>query len=627
MSIGQGGNLNGFRPFTSGSPWNTDISAAAVDPNSTAIINAIGANIGLHPDFGSGEYQGSNIGIPYVVVGSTQPAVRIDFTAYGSESDPGPMPIPAGAPIEGDPNPSGDQHVLILSNSTCFLYELFNASQNGDSSWNAGSAAVWDLLSTGNAQRPWTWTSADAAGLPIFPGLARYDEVAAGQIQHALRFTLPQSLAAVVPPASHWAATSQSSLAAPMGMRLRLKSSFNVSGFSANVQVILNALKKYGMIMADNGSAMYISGTPDARWDNNDLHNLGQVPASAFEVVQMTPLYTALNVPQGAAPSVAGFSASPTHVAAGVSTTLSWTVSGASYVIVSPQIGAVRGSSVSVAPSQTTTYTLYATNQYGRTTATVTVPRNVPIIKCHPLRLYTAHVPPNSRVAPYIDWLRGFACLWMFQTHCYDAWLGGDARKSIFFVWSQVGGTLPAPLFLFLAGISVALIVSKSRRKGIAPPQIARTVMLPRRGNSGAGTALPSAGIRDRAGLGAVDRSAAGGHSEHDRRFYRADGRSLLAGFCRGPERRSRGIAYPANSGARLARHRRADFARHSTAVDELEPALAALADRVLCERCAQFQSAAGLVVPDFSLDRLCVRGSGYWNPSGERLGRQAARR
>jgi hypothetical protein len=230
---------------------------------------------------------------------------------------------------------------------------------------------VWDLLS--DEQRPYGWTSADAAGLPIFPGLARYDEVAAGQIQHALRFTLPYSVAAFTFPASHWAGTSTNIYAAPMGMRMRLKSSYNISGFSANNQVILTALKKYGMIMADNGSAMYISGAPDSRWDNNDLHNLSSVPASVFEVVQINPLYTSSNVPIGASPGISSFAASPTTISSGSSSTLSWTVTGASYVIVSPGVGAVRGTSVTVSPTANTTYTLYATNQYGRTTATVTV--------------------------------------------------------------------------------------------------------------------------------------------------------------------------------------------------------------------------------------------------------------
>ena len=375
ISLGQGASLNGFLPFPADNAWNQDISAAPVDPNSAAIINFIGPTIGLHPDFGSGEYDGSDIGIPYVVVGSSQPLVSIDFTAYGSESDPGPMPVPANAPIEGDPNPgSGDRHVLVLDNANCWLFELYSSYPNADGSWNAGSAAVWDLLN--DEQRPWTWTSADAAGLSIFAGLARYDEASSGHINHALRFTLAQSQAAFVPPASHWAANSTNSLAAPMGMRLRLKSSYDISGFSATNQVILTALKKYGMIMADNGSNMYISGAPDPNWNNDDLHNLGQVTASSFEVVQMSPLYTSSTVPQGTAPAIASFTASSSSVSAGQSVTLSWSMTGASYVIISPGPGALRGTSTKITPTQTTTYTLYATNQYGRTTATLTVTVN-----------------------------------------------------------------------------------------------------------------------------------------------------------------------------------------------------------------------------------------------------------
>jgi hypothetical protein len=372
MSVGQGGSLNGFRPFTSGNLWNQDISGSAVDPNSDAIINFIGSSIGLHADFGSGQYQGSNIGIPYVVVDGSQSVVALTFTAYGDESDPGPMPIPANAPIEGDPNPgSGDRHVLVLDNGNCFLYELYSAYPNGNGTWNAGSAAVWDLLA--DEQRPWEWTSADAAGLPIFPGLARYDEIASGKIQHALRFTLSQSKAAMTPPASHWASNSTNSLAAPMGMRLRLKNNFDISGFSATNQVLLTAMKKYGLVMADNGSSMYISGAPDSRWDNDDLHQLGQVTTSDFEVVEINPLYTASNLPTGAAPTISSFTATPSTVSAGASVTLAWSASGASYLIVAPQRGAVRGNSVTVNPGQTTTYTLYATNQYGRTSATVKV--------------------------------------------------------------------------------------------------------------------------------------------------------------------------------------------------------------------------------------------------------------
>ncbi len=371
MSLGQGAALNGFVPFPADSLWNRDISNDPVDSNSTAIINFIGNTIGMHADFGAGQFQSSTIGIPYLIVGSQQPPVTVNFTAYGSESDPGPMPIPVTAPIEGYPNPgTGDRHVLVLDNSNCFLYELFGSAVSGNS-WNVTSAAVWDLLS--NEQRPYTWTSADAAGLPIFPGLARYDEVAAGKINHALRFTLQNSRAAIVPPASHWAANSSNALAAPMGMRMRLKASFNVSAYSPANQVILNALKKYGMIMADNGSNMFLSGAPDDRWDNNDLHVLGQVQASDFEVLQMTPLYTQNTLPTGVSPQISSFAATSTSVSAGTSVTLSWQVNGASYIIVSPQVGAVRSTSVVVTPAQTATYTLYATNAFGRTMSTITV--------------------------------------------------------------------------------------------------------------------------------------------------------------------------------------------------------------------------------------------------------------
>lgn len=371
MSLGQGASLGGFVPFPADSLWNADISSAAVDPNSTAIISFIGATTGMHADFGAGQYLGSTIGIPYLIVGAQQSPITINFTAYGSESDPGPMPIPVTAPIEGYPNPgTGDRHVLVLDNSNCFLYEVFSAYVSGPS-WNAGSAAVWDLLS--NEQRPYTWTSADAAGLPIFPGLVRYDEVAAGQIRHALRFTLQQSRAAFVLPATHWAANSTNPLAAPMGLRLRLKAGFDVSGYSATNQVILSALKKYGMIMADNGSNLFLGGAPDDRWDNTDLHALGQVKASDFEVLAPSQVYTSSNLPQGNAPQIISFTASSTSVSAGTPVTLSWQVSAASYVIVSPDVGAVRGTSVTVTPAQSTTYTLFAANSFGRTTSTVAI--------------------------------------------------------------------------------------------------------------------------------------------------------------------------------------------------------------------------------------------------------------
>jgi hypothetical protein len=371
MSTGQGAGLGGFVPFPSDNLWNKDISSATVDPNSANIINFIGPTIGIHPDFGQGEYNGSYMGIPYTVVDSTQLPIPINYQAYGSESDPGPMPIPLTAPIEGYPNPgSGDRHVLVVDKSNCFLYELYS-SYPQTSSWNADSGAVWDLLS--DEQRPYTWTSGDAAGLPIFPGLVRYDEVAAGAINHAIRFTLPNTSAGFTPPASHWAATSTNTYAPPMGTRLRLKASFDISSYSAANQVIFNAMKKYGLILADNGSAMYISGAPDDRWSNSDLHLLNGATAADFDVIQISPLYTNSNVPAGTNPQIASFSASSTTISSGASVTLSWQVTGADYIIISPTVGATRGTSVSVSPAATTTYTLYAANAFGQSTSTLQI--------------------------------------------------------------------------------------------------------------------------------------------------------------------------------------------------------------------------------------------------------------
>lgn len=371
MSLGRGASLNGFVPFPADNAWNQDISGAPVDPNSDNYINFIGDSTPLHPDFGAGLYDGQTIGIPYVVV-SGSPFVNIKYTAYGNESDPGPMPVPMNAPIEGYPKPgNGDRHVLVLDRDNCWLYELYHSYPQKNGSWNAASGAVWDLLN--DEQRPYTWTSADAGGLAIFPGLARYDEVASGAINHALRYTLQYSQTAFTPPASHWAGNSTNAYAAPMGMRMRLKASFNISTFPPQSKVILAALQKYGMIMADNGSSIYISGDPDSRWNNNDLASLKTVPASAFEVVLIDPLYTPENVPTGPVPVISSFTANPSTISKGQPVTLSWNVTGASYFVVSPQVGAVRGTSVVVSPTATTTYTLYGTNAYGRSKSTVKV--------------------------------------------------------------------------------------------------------------------------------------------------------------------------------------------------------------------------------------------------------------
>lgn len=371
MSLGPMGSFNGFVPFPSNSLWNTNIANAPVDANSANYISEIGNNTPLHPDFGAGLYDGQTIGIPYIVVPSTQPLLRIIYTLYGDESDPGPMPIPSNALIEGFPNPgNGDRHVLIVDKGNCWLYELYYAFNSGPLGWNAGSGAVWDLEA--NEMRPYTWTSADAAGLPILPGLVRYDEIQAGAINHAVRVTLQNSQEAFTPPASHWAANSDNQYAAPMGMRLRLKASFNISGFSHTNQIILTALKQYGAIMADNGSSMFLTGTTDMRWNNSDLGDLHSVTASDFEVIEISPLYTPQNVPTGSNPTINSFTATSSG-GSGQPVTLSWTVTNGEYYVVSPAVGAIRGNSVTVYPTVTTTYTLYATNQYGRTTGQVTV--------------------------------------------------------------------------------------------------------------------------------------------------------------------------------------------------------------------------------------------------------------
>jgi hypothetical protein len=271
--------------FPPDNAWNTDISAEPVDPNSANLIASCGASRQLHPDFGT-TWAGAPWGIPYVVVKGDQPRVPVSFY-YQDESDAGPYPIPANAPIEGGPNATGDRHVLVIDVDNWMLYELFDAHPvNGGASWTAGSGAVWDLSS--NAQRPAGWTSADAAGLPIFAGLVRYDEaVEEGAITHALRFTCPVTRRAYVAPALHWASSQTDPDLPPMGMRVRLKASVDISGFPPEVQVILTALKRYGMILADNGGGFYVSGAPDARWNDANIDAMKQLRGSDFEVVRM----------------------------------------------------------------------------------------------------------------------------------------------------------------------------------------------------------------------------------------------------------------------------------------------------------------------------------------------------
>jgi len=268
--------------FPADNVWNVLVDTLPLDPNSSAYVAAIGAARHVHADFGSGTWDGGPIGIPYVDVPGTQPKVSVTFD-YDDESDPGPYPIPPDAPIEGGSDSDGDRHVLVLDRDRCILYEMFYAFPQADGSWHAGSGAIFDLQS--NALRPAGWTSADAAGLPILAGLVRYDEVSAGEIRHALRFTAPQTRREYIWPARHYASHLVGVQYPPMGQRFRLRAGFDLSGFSPEVQVILRALKKYGMILADNGSAWFISGAPDERWDNDVLHELHRVHGSDFEAV------------------------------------------------------------------------------------------------------------------------------------------------------------------------------------------------------------------------------------------------------------------------------------------------------------------------------------------------------
>lgn len=297
--LGAGADLHGAVPYPADNPWNTDISGAPVDPNSDNLIASIGLSTGLHPDFGSGFYNHSIIGIPYVVVPDSQMYVAIHLKAYRDESDKGPYPVPMDAPIEGMRDDGkkfgGDRHVIVIDRDTNRLYEMGRAFPRDDISWRADAGAIFHLDS--NDMRPTAkhgWTSADAAGLSIFSGLVRYDEIAAGMIPHALRFTVAQTRRAYVKPANHWASDNDDPNLPPMGMRVRLKASYQIpDNFSPETKVILQALKTYGMMVADNGSNWYISGAPDDRWNNDHLVNeLRQVTGSNFEVVKMGRIHT-----------------------------------------------------------------------------------------------------------------------------------------------------------------------------------------------------------------------------------------------------------------------------------------------------------------------------------------------
>jgi len=293
--VADGPVVAGCPVFPADHVWNVRVDALPLDPASDAYVESIGADATLHPDFGAGLWEGRAIGIPFDVVDPAQATVAVDFY-YPGESDPGPYPIPPdafveGAPARGLPVADGDRHVLVLESGSCTLYELFDAERQDDGSWSAGSGAVFDLR--GYDLRPDGWTSADAAGLPILPGLVRYDEVAAGEIRHALRFTAPSTRRATVWPARHFASAATDPALPPMGQRFRLRADADLSGFSAEALVIARALQTYGMILADNGSAWFLSGAPDERWDDDALRDLRQLEGSDFEAVDASGLMVA----------------------------------------------------------------------------------------------------------------------------------------------------------------------------------------------------------------------------------------------------------------------------------------------------------------------------------------------
>ena len=274
--------------FPASSVWNKRVDALPVAGNSSAIVGSIGAGLNLHADFGSGLWDGGPIGIPITVVGSST-AKRVVRFEYAGESDPGPYPIPSTVKIEGGRQSDGDRHAILVDRSACKLYELFALyPRSGTPRWRAGSGAIWNLRS--NRLRPAGWTSADAAGLPILPGLARYDEIARGRINHALRFTVERSRRAYIYPARHFASSLTDRDLPPMGLRLRLRANYPVAGFPRQARIVLTALKRYGMIVADNGSSWYVSGAPDHRWSNDQLHTLHRVQGSDFVVVNTSTL-------------------------------------------------------------------------------------------------------------------------------------------------------------------------------------------------------------------------------------------------------------------------------------------------------------------------------------------------
>jgi hypothetical protein len=379
LSLGTAASLNGFVPFPSTNYWNTNISSAAIDPNSSSYISAMGSSTPVHAD-----WDNVSGGIPYIIVDSTTtPLVTLSVTGSPSESDILPWPYTSGVPIEA----GSDHHTLVIDRATCGLMEAWESSYSGGV-WTLYNTALWDLSNFND--RPYSWTSADAAGLSVFAGLVKYQEVAyavansQSTVGHAFRCTTSLNSDAVAP-ATHIANSGGS---VPMGIRLRLHASADVSSYTPETQVVLNTLKTYGCIVADGGSTLYVTGSPDPGWSNvSDFTSINNFNVSDFDVVttgsglgSSSDPYNGNNWPNGSNPTISSFTASATTVSSGAAVTLNWSTSGSSYLFIDPstgdQVGFVRGTSVVVNPTTTTTYTLNATNAYGVTTARVTVTVN-----------------------------------------------------------------------------------------------------------------------------------------------------------------------------------------------------------------------------------------------------------
>ena len=369
ITTGVNGGLNGFVPFPANNPWNTSVQGIAADSNSATLIanyeGAIGTTPNLQGDFGPVYGELYN-----VVDSSTQPVQPININQYPEQSDVMPVPLPNTAVVEGGSQTctgGGDCHMFILDRNQCWLYETWDTSFNG-TQWQAANMAVWDMLNT--SDRPYGWTSADAAGLPVFPGLLRYDEAASGVINHAIRFTFSKTVGSFIAPASH--AAGSTSAAFTMGTRLRLKSSVDISSFSSMDQAVLTAMKNYGIILADNGLDLEIAGVNDTRWAESDVVALKTLNLDDFEVVSQGASIAMNALPSGQAPVINSFAASSQSITSGSSVTLNWSTSDSSWNFIDV-LGPVRGNSVTISPTATTTYVFTSTNTYGRSTQAITV--------------------------------------------------------------------------------------------------------------------------------------------------------------------------------------------------------------------------------------------------------------